>query len=333
MAPGFVALHGGASSAVLLPALGGKIRELTLGGRQWLWHNSDLPFCESTAEAPYATAGDSGGMDECFPTIAAGAMPTHVRGGGQLLLADHGALWNCAPELTIRTEAAGHAATCVWRGDAWPWNFARTLRMLPSGEVHFAYELRNESANKLPFLWAAHPLFPLTPHTRLELPEGSRTRVWSQMGADFGGAGAEHQWPQLRVGAATADLSRPWTALKESYACKVFVSLPKRPCVLALMEGDARLELLVDGREIPYVGVWINREHWTPFARSRGWRFWRRAPRPYANIGIAPCLGAPDSLSEAIGSWDSASWVEPGATRHWSMTWRAAQIITQPPTG
>jgi hypothetical protein len=29
---------------VLVPSLGGKIRDLTLAGRQWLWHNAALPL-------------------------------------------------------------------------------------------------------------------------------------------------------------------------------------------------------------------------------------------------------------------------------------------------
>ena len=323
--PGYAALHGGEASAVLLPALGGKIRDVTLGGRQWLWHNSRVPFAPVPEGAPFATAGDSGGMDDCFPTIAAGTLPTWVKGGGDLALADHGDLWRTAPETTIATAAAGHSATCRWRGERWPWRFERTVHVLPSSQVRFAYEVQNGGACRLPYLWAAQALFPLTALTRLVLPDGARTRVWMQMGADFGGVGGEHQWPRVRAGAAVADLTRPATALPQPYACKLFVSLPASECVIGLAEGESVLEMVVDGRELPFVGVWINRGAWTPFETRRSWLPWKRAMPGYSNVGLGPCRGAPDALTEAVGSWDSAAWLDSGAAARWSVTWRAGR--------
>ena len=53
-APGYAKLHGGDASAVLVPALGGKVRDVHLGGRQWLWHNPDVPFAGAAKGARYA---------------------------------------------------------------------------------------------------------------------------------------------------------------------------------------------------------------------------------------------------------------------------------------
>src|SRR3990172_5485823 len=86
---GYAALHGGGASAVLIPALGGKIRDVTLAGRQWFWHNADIPVARPARGDSYALAGDSGGLDECFPTIAACRVPAWVRGAGDLELPDH----------------------------------------------------------------------------------------------------------------------------------------------------------------------------------------------------------------------------------------------------
>jgi galactose mutarotase-like enzyme len=321
--PGYAALHGGEASAVLLPALGGKIRDVTLGGRQWLWHNPQLPFATADESARFDTEGDSGGFDDCFPTVAAGTLPTWVRGAGDLVLADHGDLWRVAPETTIATDADGHSATCRWQGARWPWQFTRTVRVLPSSEVRFEYEVHNDGANAMPFLWAGHALFPLTALTRLLLPDGAKTRVWAQHGADLGAATAEHHWPRVRSGAVMADLSAPWTALKVPYACKLFVELPPTECVIGIAEGEERLEMVVDGRAVPFVGVWINREAWTPFAPKRSWLPWRRRAVPYANVALEPCLGAPDGLADAVASWDAAAWLAPATAVRWEMTWRA----------
>jgi hypothetical protein len=118
-----------------------------------------------------------------------------------------------------------------------------------------------------------------------------------------------------------ADLSSPARALSQPYACKLFVELPRTGTILAIDEGRARLEISLDGAEVPQVGIWINRGGWSPFAKSSSWLPWNRS-KPYSNFAIEPCIGAPDSLTEALGAWDSAHWIEPRATTRWSMTWR-----------
>jgi hypothetical protein len=104
--------------------------------------------------------------------------------------------------------------------------------------------------------------------------------------------------------------------------------------VIALEERDARLEMHVDGRSQARVGLWINRRGW-PSDGVKTARRWSvlasRASRSPANVVLGPCLGAPDSLSEALGAWDDAHWIDPGATATWSMTWRGS--LVEPPDG
>ena len=185
--------------------------------------------------------------------------------------------------------------------------------------------MENSGPNRLPFVWSSHPLFPLTMQTRVVLPDGARTRVWAQYGADFGGPLAEQRWPRLRAWGTMADMSRPANALPSAYACKLFVDLPRTTTVIALEEGTARLEMTVDGARVPTVGLWINRGGWSAFAPSRSFLPWRRTTA-CSNIGIEPCIGAPDSLAEALGAWDSAHWIEPRASIRWSMTWRGVAV-------
>jgi hypothetical protein len=42
------------------------------------------------------------------------------------------------------------------------------------------------------------------------------------------------------------------------------------------------------------------------------------------HLAIGPASGAPDSLTEALGSWKGAQWLEPGETKEWTVTWRAS---------
>ena len=83
---------------------------------------------------------------------------------------------------------------------------------------------------------------------------------------------------------------------------------------VALIEDGVRLELSFRVDEVPNIGLWINHGGWTPFKRGK----------PYQNLALEPCIGAPDTLEEALGAWKNAHWLEPGKSRRWSLKWRAA---------
>jgi hypothetical protein len=139
-------------------------------------------------------------------------------------------------------------------------------------------------------------------------------RVWSQHGIDLGGAGREMRWPRVAVGGKLVDLSCP-DAVARAYACKLFVDVPANGGAIAVEEDGARLELGLDPAQVPHVGIWLNRGGWSPFRRKSSYR----------NLALEPCLGAPDSLAEALGAWRAAAWLAPGATREWTLVWRGVR--------
>ncbi len=323
---GSVELRGGHARAVLVPALGGKITELWFDDRQWLWHNAQLPFRVPVAGASYPLTADSGGFDECFPSVTPCALPSIVRGAGGRELPDHGELWSQRPVLTLVTGQDGHRAHLVWTGECLPYQFERTLTVTPQGEVRCDYAVTNVGELKIPFLWSAHPLLPLRGETRLELPEGARVRVWTEHGVDLGGAGAEHRWPRLRSGGQLLDLSTPARAWKKPFACMLYVDLPDGEHVLRVSEGDAQIAAVVKTADVPQLGLWLNAGGWNPLPRT-SWLPWRK-PAPYFNLGFAPAIGAPGALSDALGAWNGAHWIEPGTTRTWTVTWTGGRPTT-----
>ena len=66
---GFVEIRGGTSRIVCVPALGGSIVDMEIGGRQWLWKSDIIPFGPPQEGTSYVETADSGGFDECFPTV------------------------------------------------------------------------------------------------------------------------------------------------------------------------------------------------------------------------------------------------------------------------
>jgi galactose mutarotase-like enzyme len=315
---GYLELRGGSSRVVLVPSLGGKLTALEMGGRQWLWSSDVVPLARGVPGTSYLETGDSGGLDECLPTVSSCRVPGWVRTFGGIELPDHGELWSQVPALEVLTSRDGQGARLTWRGVRLPYELQRTVRVTPGGDVRMEYALVNHGAERLPFLWAAHPMFPLSAHTRLLLPEGARLRVFARHEIDLGEVRSEHRWPFVRGGGKVHDFTAPFEVAKR-YACKLFLDVPEGS--VTLREGDLELVATFDPTQVTHVGLWINKRGWTPFRREE----------PYQNLGLSPGIGAPDSLSEALGDWKSAAWLEPGGERRWWTNW-SARTVARPPS-
>lgn len=315
---GTAELRAGDTCVTIIPALGGKISSLRLAGREWLWRNPSLPFQLPREGGSYVQTADSGGYDECFPTVAPCALPSAAGRWAGIQLPDHGELWSQPTTFSLETRPEGMYAATGWTGRRMPYRFVRAIFVSGeggAGRVEMRYAVTNDGAARLPFLWSAHPLFPLTKQTRLVLPEGARVRVWSQHGINLGGPAAEQRWPRMAAAGRAIDLSLP-DAVARAYACKLFVDMPAGRA--AIEEEGARLEVSFDPKQVPFVGLWINRQGWSPFTRGR----------PYCNLALEPCIGAPDSLADALGPpWRDAAWLEVGETREWTLAWSGSRLL------
>lgn len=319
---GFAELRGGGSRVRVIPALGGRIVDLELAGRQWLWTNEQLPYAPPTPGSSYMETADSGGYDECFPTVGQCRLPSWVKAFGGFELPDHGELWSQTPVVNVEQYEGTQAIVSTWTGTRIPYAFTRRILVTHDGAVVMDYAARNDGRERMPFIWSSYPLFPLTPQTHLILPEGARLRVYGAHGIALGTTRTEHKWPFVRTGAFQADLSHPAVVAKR-FACKLFLDMPRaQESRAAIREGMEQLEVTFDAQEVPHLGLWINRNGWTPLKRSDA----------YCNMALAPCLGAPDTLTEALGDWKGAFWIEPGATKQWRLTWRGRRLIGEADT-
>lgn len=296
--PGIVELSAENARVAFVPAQGGRIIALDLGGRQWL------------------ADGDRGGLAECFPTIAACTISSGIPSLGGETLAAGGDIAARAPSFTMETHDAdeGTAALRVvteWAGERAPWRYTRELRVIPDGVIT-RYALANEGSEKLPFLWAARLALPLGEATRVELPDSSRTRIGAQQGIDLLGVGAEHRWPKLRSAKAIVDFSHPDTVARK-FAATLFVDLSSGRATVT--EGAHRLHLEFDATQIPHFEVMVERRGWAPFGGGSG-----------SGLVIAPRIGVPNSLSEALGAWNGAQWLAPGESRVWEIVYRGERV-------
>ncbi|MEX2181506.1 MAG: hypothetical protein WD771_05650 [Gemmatimonadaceae bacterium] len=312
---GFIALEGGDSRIEVVPSLGGRVRSLHLFGREWLLEG-DAASHPRAGRSPLAAAG----WDECAPSLGGGAMPDWVKGVGGRALTIGGEARLQVPETRLHTEPDGHHLTCIWRGERMPWVLSRTLLVRPDGAVEARYEALTTGPDRLPFLWSAQLLFALTARTRLRLPDGGRLRIASLAGATMEGEVMEGEgtWPRLRLDGKSRDLSTPW-AVPRRTQLNAWLDLPSARSVIQLWQDDARLTLSTDGAGVPYCGVMIDRSG-AQRTRERTLAF-RRAAVP--TLALTPSLGAPDRYSEALGAWQSMTWLVPGEPRRWTMAIRA----------
>ncbi len=307
---GYADLRAGGSRIEIIPQLGGRISALELGGRQWLWTNPAQP---PGPPAPDGADGDfAGGFDECFPTGSACTLPGSVRGFGGSVLPERGELWTQRPQFEVRTDGQPTAIT-TWTGERMPYEFRRTVQVSADGAITFDYVAINRGRDPIPFVWSAQPVLPLSPRTRIILPEGSLARVGAQHGIDLGGGSREQRWPRFRLGDRLADMSRP-DAVSGRFACKLFFEMPRQ--VIAIEEGDCRLEITADAARIPNLGLWINREGWPKGRRQSAAR----------NLSLQPSIGASDSLVDALADRNSVHWLAPDEAREWRMVFRALVI-------
>jgi galactose mutarotase-like enzyme len=297
--PGIVELSSENARVAFVPAFGGRIIALDLGGRQWL------------------ADGDRGGIVECFPTVAACTISSGIPSLGGQALSAGGEIAARAPSFTMETHdpeegSAALRAVTEWTGERAPWRYVRELRVNPDAVV-MRYALTNEGKEKLPFLWAARATLPLSDATTLELPDSSRTRIGAQQGIDLLGVSAEHRWPKLRSAKAIVDFSKP-DAVARKFSCTLFVDLASGRA--SVTEGPHRLHVEFDTSRIPHFEVSVDRRGWAPFGAGSN----------TSSLAIAPRMGVPDSLSEALGAWNGAQWVAPGETREWEVAYRGERL-------
>lgn len=288
---------------VLLPDLGAKIAAWENGERgvSWLWTNPYLPWRRPEPGVGYVEAFDLGGWDECFPAVAPGVYPAGLWAGRTI--PDHGEVWSRRWDLAAWREEGRLLVRGTVEGEAFPYRLERTLVLEPERPtVRLHYRLTNRSPETFYFLWAAHPLFPLLPGTRLLIPGPARGRVAAAIGIEP--TAADFEWPWLPVRGGRLNVQEPDP--EGGWALKVFL----RPAAAwaRLMRPEGTWWEIGWRGPLTHLGLWINAGGWSGAG----------AP-PYRNLALEPCLGAPDDLSLAMREWGAFGLLPPHQEMGWSL--------------
>jgi galactose mutarotase-like enzyme len=300
-----IVLRGEELDVVVVPAVGMKLTNLRRPrGREWLWRNDQMPLAPPRPETSFVESADSGGWDECFPTVS----PSPVPGAppGMPALPDHGELWSAAWSSFVYQHAGGVTLTASAAGRLLPYEFHREMTVDPHEPVlRLRYRLRHTGTFAFPWIWCAHPLFNVQPGTTLELPTVHQVRLDAVHGLADLRRGDIVGWPAALGG----EVGRFVFPDEGSWAAKVFGDIGSSGrMVLTDPRRGERLEMRVRPEEVPQVGIWINNGGWAPEGRQ-----------PYRNLGLEPAIGAPDSLEEAVRDWRLARTLAPDEDSGWEL--------------
>jgi galactose mutarotase-like enzyme len=299
-----VALRNDEIEVVAVPAVGMKLTHLRrLRGREWLWRNPELPLALPKPGASFGDTADSGGWDECFPTIGVSPMPGAPAGAPPL--PDHGELWSADWVSSLYEDAEGTTLAGVARGVRFPYEFRRDVTLPREGHaVRFRYHLRHLGGDRFPWIWSAHPLLNVQPGTTLELPGVRQVTVDHVQGRDDLSPGDIVSWPG-GIGGDPRTFTFP---AQGGWAVKLFGDQGGGPLVVTDPRQGERLEMSAVPSDVPQVGIWLNIGGWAAAGRT-----------PYYNLGLEPSIGAADRLVDALERWHTAETLEPGGERRWEL--------------
>ena len=294
-------------TAVVLPALGGKIASLQNNGVELL-QQPLRPYTSRTLTMGFEES-DASGIDECLPSVAACVIDTP---SGKVQIPDHGEFWRlaCAVD-ALTSDTVRLTAT----GSVLPLRFERTIHL--QGEtLRIDYLLENAGSFELPYAWCAHPLLSVDPGDRVTLPPSvQHVTVEGSARARLGKAGTVHSWP---IAALTDGTSAPLNIAgheKEEIGDKLFTAAPPEGwCLLERQTARRRIKVGFDPKLSPYLGLWLCYGGW-PEGQSQRQNC----------IAIEPCTAPMDSLAGALKT-GSARCLPPGQSASWWMTIAASVV-------
>ncbi len=305
-------VHTGVIELNLIPELGGKVSSLrdSRSGREWLWRHPRFPYKLVPHGSSYTAQSDTGGWDECFPSVAECKYPSAPWQGAAIQ--DHGELWSHAAEFEMDEQAQSVTLRTRSQGIALPYTFTRSIILTANSSViRTNYEVSNNADQPINYVWCIHPLLAIEPGMELRLPTSARFNVGGSYPENLISPEKKLQYPFTASG-----LNFP--ALPETSAGRALKiwsdPLPAGEGWAALHADDGELQMRWDVNLLPQVAVWMN---FGALGMDGG--------SPYFNMGLEPCIGAQDSLADAVNKYNLFATVPPRESKTW---WLEIELTT-----
>ena len=294
----------GTLELTIIPELGGKISSLrdVRTHREWLWRNPRMDYKRVPHGSSYVENADSGGWDECFPSVSACEYPSDPWKGKSIQ--DHGELWSQTAEIELEEDVQSVALLTRWQGVALPYTFTRRISLKGgSASMRIDYSVRNNSGQALKYIWCIHPLLAIQPGMQLRLPASARFNASGTSPTELLPSSSNLIYPFAIPGLSLPTIPEPSAAR----SIKIWSDcLPAGAGWAALGAQNGELRMRWDVALLPQVAVWMNFGAWAGDGGA-----------PYFNMGLEPCIGAQDSLADAVNQTGMFASLPSHAIRTW----------------
>jgi len=307
-----IRIHTGAIELTLAPELGGKVSSLRdrRNGREWLWRHPRYEYKRVPHGSSYVKDADTGGWDECFPSVAECQYPSVPWQGAPIQ--DHGELWSQSAEVRIVENTKTVEVHNRWRGIVLPYTFNRTIALTAASSViRINYEVINNANQPINFVWCIHPLLAIEPEMQLILPPSARFNVAVSIPQNLVSPGKDLHYPFAASGLNFPALPKT----SAGRAIKIWSDpLTSGEGWASLRARDGELQMRWDTTLLPQVAAWMNFGAWAADGGT-----------PYFNLGLEPCIGAQDSLTDAVNQYNLFATLPPHGSKTW---WLEIELIT-----
>jgi hypothetical protein len=289
-----VVLESEALRVTIVPDPGAKIASLIhkKTGRECLFQLPGEEFRKTSYGAPFET-GEVSGFDEMFPGIT--ECYCNIEPWAGVKIPDHGEVWS----LPWKCEISGAEVRTSVHGVRFPYVLTRTVTFEKANTLLLRYQVENLSACDFPAMWAAHPLFNMTPGTRIILPDAARNIINTVPGPALGGYGGRFTFPTARTAdGKTWDLSQINPHRGKFYFKYFFLDdLQEGFAIIHDLKTHETVGLAWPVDQVPYLGMWVDEGGWegyyhvapepctAPFDRWDTARQWGKLP-------VVPALGS-----------------------------------------
>jgi galactose mutarotase-like enzyme len=299
-----IQINTGLMELSIIPELGGKVNSLRdlRTGREWLWRHPRFAYKVVPHGSSYTAASDTGGWDECFPSVAECKYPSEP--WKDALIQDHGEIWSQPAEFDLFQQAGIVKLMTRSQGIALPYTFTRVVTLTEnSARVHVEYEVVNNSDHSINYVWSMHPLLAIEPGMELLLPASATFNVNGTIPENLVSTMKNLHYPFTASG-----LNFP--TLPETSAGRAIKfwsdPLPIGEGWTSVRAKDGELKMRWDVTYLPQVAVWLNLG---ALGMDGG--------TPYYNMGLEPCMGGQDSLNDAVNVYQLFETLSPHGSKTW----------------
>jgi len=292
-----ITLHSDTLKATIIPQCGAHVASLLYipRGTELLYQNPGVSFRRPLYASPFS-AECASGFDDMFPTISRCFYESFPFEG--IEMPDHGEVWSIPWDSSIGAESVSFTV----HGVRFPYRLEKEMT-IRDNELIIRYRVRNLSPFPFSYIWAAHPLFSVSPGTKIILPEGVDSVINAVPSAHLSGYGRVYSFPWAEVDGKAIDLS-VFSPGDEKRFLKYWCAGKLPINRSGLIDPTTGISVFFDisAQTVPYLGVWVNEGGW-------GGQY---------NCALEPATAAMDRV-DAAALFDSESVIEANGVREWTL--------------